>query len=156
MNNSFKNIFLLLLLINFGAISVKAQKSKTVIDVTKYGAIGNGKTLDTKAIQKAIDVAAKLGNGTKVLLPTNHQYLISTLVLKSDIEFYLEGNAQLLVSTKKEDYSVEGSIIANDVKNLKISGTGSINGRALEFMTLLRKFGCQKTGGLNYLFLLNV
>ncbi|MFV8375068.1 glycoside hydrolase family 28 protein [Flavobacterium sp. LB1P71] len=135
MNNSFKNIFLLLLLINFGVISVKAQKVVTVIDVTKYGAIGNGKALDTKAIQKAIDVAAKFGNGTKVLLPTNHQYLISTLVLKSDIEFYLEGNAQLLVSTKKEDYLVEGSIIANDVKNLKISGTGSINGRALEFMS---------------------
>ncbi|MFV8464834.1 glycoside hydrolase family 28 protein [Flavobacterium sp. LB1P62] len=135
MNNSFKNIFLLLLLINFGVISVKAQKVVTVIDVIKYGAIGNGKVLDTKAIQKAIDVAAKLGNGTKVLLPTNHQYLISTLVLKSNIEFYLEGNAQLLVSTKKEDYLVEGSIIANDVKNLKISGTGSINGRALEFMS---------------------
>jgi polygalacturonase len=57
------------------------------------------------------------------------------LILKSNIEFHLEGNAQLLVSTKKEDYTVEGSLIANDVENLKISGTGSINGRALEFMT---------------------
>lgn len=136
MNKSFNYTFLLVLvLINFGILSVKAQKAVTVIDVTKYGAIGNGKVLDTKAIQKAIDVAAKLGNGTRVLLPTNHQYLISTIVLKSNIEFHLQGNAQLLVSTKKEDYSVEGSIIANDVKNLKISGTGSINGRALEFMS---------------------
>lgn len=136
MNKSFNYTFLLLLvLMNFGIQSVKSQKFVTVVNVTKYGAIGDGKTLDTKAIQKAIDVASKLGNGTKVLVPTGHQYLISTLVLKSGIEFNLEGNAQLLVSDKKEDYSVEGAIIANDVKNLKISGTGSINGRALEFMT---------------------
>lgn len=135
MNKSFNCAFLLLVLINFGILSVKAQKAPTVIDVTKYGAIGDGKTLDTKAIQKAIDAAAKLGNGTRVLVPSNHQYLISTIILKSNIEFHLQGNAQLLVSTKKEDYSVEGSVIANDVKNLKISGTGSINGRALEFMS---------------------
>lgn len=135
MNKSFNCAFLLLVLINFGILSVKAQKAPTVIDVTKYGAIGDGKTLDTKAIQKAIDAAAKLGNGTRVLVPSNHQYLISTIILKSNIEFHLQGNAQLLVSTKKEDYSVEGSVIANDVKNLKISGTGSINGRALAFMS---------------------
>lgn len=135
MNKKLKNIFLVLILINCCFSSIYAQKVAEVIDVTKYGAKGDGKTLDTKAIQKAIDKAAKLGNGTKVLVPTNHQYLISTLVLKSNIEFHLKGNAQLLVSTNKEDYLVEGSLIANDVQNLKISGTGSINGRALEFMT---------------------
>ncbi|TDD95789.1 glycoside hydrolase [Flavobacterium cellulosilyticum] len=120
---------------NCGVLSVKAQKAITIVNVINYGAKGDGKTLDTKAMQKAIDAAAKIGNGTKILVPTGHQYLISTLVLKSNIEFFLEGNAQLLVSDKKEDYSVEGAIVANDVKNLKISGTGSINGRALEFMT---------------------
>lgn len=136
MNKSLKCTFLLLLVVmNFGILSAKSQKATKVIDVTKYGAKGDGKTLDTKAIQKAIDEAAKIGNGTKVLVPTGHQYLISTLVLKSNIEFFLEGNSQLLVSDKKDDYLVEGAIIANDVKNLKISGTGSINGRALEFMT---------------------
>ena len=118
---------------NFGIHTLAAQEN-TVIDVFKFGAKGDGKTLDTKAIQKAIDKAAELGNGTKVLIPENHQYRISTLVLKSNIEFHLQGNAQLLVSSKQEDYTVEGSIIANDVQNLKISGTGSINGRALEFM----------------------
>lgn len=131
----FKKIFLVLILMNCGLLSVKAQKAVAIVNVINYGAKGDGKTLDTKAIQKAIDAAAKIGNGTKILVPTSHQYLIGTLVLKSNIEFFLEGNAQLLVSDKKEDYSVEGAIVANDVKNLKISGTGSINGRALEFMT---------------------
>lgn len=134
MNKNFKNIFLVLIVMILGVSSGNAQKAFKVIDVLKYGAKGDGKTLDTKAIQNAIDAAAKLGNGTKVLVAKDHQYLISTLVLKSNIEFHLEGNAQLLVSTNKEDYSVEGSLIANDVENLKISGTGSINGRALEFM----------------------
>ncbi|POY37245.1 glycoside hydrolase [Flavobacterium alvei] len=135
MNKPFSNLFLVTILLLFGTSSVLAQKGVQIIDITKYGAKGDGKTLDTKAIQEAIDAAAKLGNGSKVVVPTNHQYLISTLVLKSNIEFHLEGNAQLLVSTKQEDYSVEGSLVANDVQNLKISGTGSINGRALEFMT---------------------
>jgi hypothetical protein len=134
MTKSFKTIFLSLLLMNFGILYVEAQNAVMAINVEKFGAKGDGKTLDTKAIQKAIDAAAKIGHGTKVLIPTDHQYLISTLVLKSNIEFILEGNAQLLVSDKIEDYSVEGAIIANDTKNLKISGTGSINGRALEFM----------------------
>jgi len=134
MNKCFNHICLLfLVLMNFGIHTLAAQEN-TVIDVFKFGAKGDGKTLDTKAIQKAIDKAAELGNGTKVLIPENHQYRISTLVLKSNIEFHLQGNAQLLVSSKQEDYTVEGSIIANDVQNLKISGTGSINGRALEFM----------------------
>jgi hypothetical protein len=82
MNRSFKNIFLVLILMILGVSSGNAQKASKVIDVIKYGAKGDGKTLDTKAIQEAIDAAAKLGNGSKVLVPKDHQYLISTLVFR--------------------------------------------------------------------------
>ncbi len=122
------------LIILFSAVSIAANKG-VVIDVTKYGAKGDGITLDTKAIQKAIDVAATIGNGTKVLVPTNHKYCIGSIFLKGNIEFHLQGNAQLLVSTNKEDFSGQAAIIANEADNLKITGTGSVNGRALEFMT---------------------
>ncbi len=111
------------------------QPPVPVFNVLKYGAAGDGKTLDTDAIQKAIDEAAKTGNGAQVLVPAGHHYLIGTLVLKSGIDFHLQGDAELSVSTNQEDYSGEAAVIANGANQLTISGTGSINGRAMEFMT---------------------
>jgi len=130
-------IFLFLLLF-FTPIFLKGQDNQPtvpVFNVLKYGAVGDGKTLDTDAIQKTIDEAAKTGNDARVLVPAGHTYLIGTLELKSSIDFHLQGDAELLVSTNKDDYSGEAAIIANGNHDLTISGTGSINGRALEFMS---------------------
>lgn len=113
--------------------------SLPVFDVFTYGAVGDGKTLDTEAIQKAIDAAAGNGKKNRVLVPKGHRYLIGTLVLKTNIEFFLEGDAELWVSTDKNDYNGEAAIVANGADNLTIAGTGSVNGRALEFMSHYEK-----------------
>jgi hypothetical protein len=129
---------LALFVLVFNSLSSYAQTNsngKQVFDVLKYGAKGDGVTLDSPGIQKAIDEAAKAGNGAVVLVPTGHRYLVGTIELKSNIDFRLEGDAELYVSTDPKNYINDALIIANDVKDLKISGTGSINGRALEFMT---------------------
>jgi polygalacturonase len=106
-----------------------------VFNVLQYGAIGDGKTLDTKAIQEAIDKASSTNNQTRVLIPTGHKFLIGTVYLKSNIDFCLEGNSELMVSTNRNDYSGEAAVMAQGANNLKISGSGTINGRALEFMS---------------------
>lgn len=111
------------------------QAALPVFNVLHFGAVGDGTTLDTKAIQKAIDEAAKIGKGAQVLVPSGHRYLIGTLLLKSGIDFHLQGDAELLVSSNKEDYTGGAAIVADGAKELTISGSGSINGRALEFMT---------------------
>ncbi len=130
-------IFFLVVLVFSPFFLTGQEKTQTVqvFNVMDYGAVGDGKTLDTKAIQKAIDEATKTGNGARVLIPAGHKYLIGTLVLKSGIDFHLQGDAELLVSTNREDYSGRAAIIANGANDLTISGSGSINGRALEFMT---------------------
>jgi len=110
-----------------------------VFNVLQFGAVGDGKTLDTHAIQKAIDEAAKVGNGAEVLIPAGHQYLVGTLELKSGINFHLQGDAELFVSSNREDYSGDGVITANGANDLTISGNGSINGRALQFMSYYDK-----------------
>ena len=130
-------VFLLFLpIFMFGQNS---QHTVPVFNVLQFGAVGDGKTLDTKAIQRAIDEAAKTGNGAEVLVPAGHQYLIGTLELKSGINFHLQGDAELLISINREDYSGDGVVTANGANDLTISGNGSINGRALEFMSYYDK-----------------
>ena len=63
-----------------------AAKTFNILD---FGAKGDGATLDTAAIQRAIDAAA--GAGGTVLIPRKHTFLTATLVLKGGIEFHLAG-----------------------------------------------------------------
>ena len=121
-----------------------------IFDVLKYGAAGDGTTLDSTAFQRAIDDAAAYTGKAQVLVPGGHKYLIGTIELKGSIDFHLADDAQLIVSTKREDYrgGLSGSqsgdtmgaalgavIVATNAEGLRISGTGNIQGRAKEFMT---------------------
>ncbi len=114
-----------------------------VFDVAKYGATGDGKTLDTAAIQRAINAAAASGAPAQVLLRGKKKYLVSTLQLKSKIDFHLADDAELVASTKQSDYPAgsEGVITANGAQDLKITGTGNIDGQGLKFMTAFDKEG---------------
>jgi polygalacturonase len=102
-----------------------------VFNVLNFGAAGNGVTLDTTAIQRAIDAAAS--DSGQVLIPRGRKFLVATLDLKSGIDFHLEG--ELLISTNKSDYAGDGVITALNAANLRITGSGKISGRSLSFMT---------------------
>jgi polygalacturonase len=121
-----------------------------VFDVAKYGAVGDGKTLDSPAIQRAIDEAAAHPGKAQVLVRGGKKYLVGTLELKGAIDFHLADDAELVVSLRREDYqgrlsdsahadtmaSALGAVImANGAHGLRISGTGTLQGRAREFMT---------------------
>jgi hypothetical protein len=120
-----------------------------VFDVASYGATGDGKTLDSPAIQRAIDEAAAYAGKAQVLIRGGKKYLVGTIELKGAIDFHLADDAQLLASLRAEDYrgglansadadrmaSAAGAmIVASDAHGLKISGTGTLQGRAREFM----------------------
>src|ERR1700693_5299300 len=121
------------LLLAAAAIPVRAQRR--TFDVHCCGAAGDGKTLDTAAIQKAIDAAAAVGG--QVLLRGKKKYLSATLVLKGAIDFHLADDAEILASTNRADYprDADGIITAQSATDLMITGTGNINGRAKQFMT---------------------
>jgi len=103
-------------------------------NISDYGAVGDGKTLNTGAIQQTIDAAASSGGGM-VVIPEGI-FLSGSISLKTGVTLYLNFNAVLLGSTNPFDYTVDGEmkhfINATDAKNIGISGEGIIDGQGRE------------------------
>ena len=88
-------------------------------NVLDYGAVGNGSSSDTAAIQRAIDVCAENGGG-RVLLPGGHVYRSGMLVLRSFVELHLENGAVLKASDRLEELSPSGSLAPETSKGLAV------------------------------------
>jgi len=108
---------------------------KKEFNVLKFGARGDGKTLDTHAIQEAINKASTYGKQSKVIIPEGYKFLIGTLELKSGIEFFIDQGAELLISTEQIHYKNSAVIYADGSEEITISGYGNIEGQALKFMS---------------------
>jgi len=114
------------------ATAVYAQKIN--LDVRDYGAKADGVTLDSPAIQRAIDEAASRGVPARIYIGPG-RYLIGTIELRHNTELYLERNATLVISTNPTHYKADAVIYASNASNVKITGSGKVLGRGLQFMT---------------------
>ncbi|GAL80630.1 polygalacturonase [Algibacter lectus] len=75
-------------------------------NVLNYGAKGDGVSLDTKAVQNAIDLCSKEGGG-KVIIPSSKTVVIGTIYLKDYVTLHIENGATLLGSSNYEDYTTD-------------------------------------------------
>src|SRR5438445_4433051 len=73
-----------------------------IYNIRDFGAKGDGKTLDTAAVQGAIDACTKDRGGT-VLIPAG-DFLIGTIELKSNVTLHLSAQGKLLGSPRPADY----------------------------------------------------
>ena len=117
----------------------KGKKHRIIFNILSYGAKGDGATLDTEPIQKAIDDCSKKQGGI-VLIPVG-KYLISTINLYSHVTLKLEKGALFIGSLNVEDYQknkktvIEAPryskciIYAEDANDIHFEGEGEIDGR---------------------------
>jgi len=122
----------------FAAGAAAAYAVPQTFIANKYGAEGDGKTLNTAAIQKAVDAAAAVG-GTVTLDPGT--YLTGSLFLKSGVTLDVEEGVTLIGSESLNDYPMLPTRIAGiemtwpaalinvrDQHNVSITGKGTIDG----------------------------
>jgi polygalacturonase len=114
------------------------------LNVRDFGAKGDGRTLDTKAIQKAIDTCGE--SGGIVVLPAG-TYLTGSIELRSNIELNIQAGTTVLGSTDLGDYFQRTPKLKsyNDVflkyslfyaegqSNIAITGKGTIDGQGSSF-----------------------
>ena len=96
--------------------------SKAVYKADKFGAVADGKTVNTKAIQLAIDKCSRSGGGTVQFLKGD--YVTGTIELKSNVMLFVAKGARILGSTDLADYPdrIESfKSVASEIHNYRIS-----------------------------------
>ncbi|MBR5187184.1 MAG: hypothetical protein IKW18_01825, partial [Clostridia bacterium] len=112
-----------------------------VFDVTKapYNALGDGKTLDTAAIQKAIDDAAYTGGTVYV---HDGVFFSGELFLRSDMTLFVDRSATILGTQDHGEYPLQqpyaslcahrqlgrGLVYGHEVSNVRVTGGGMLDG----------------------------
>ena len=76
--------------------ALSAAAALGIYDVRKYGATGDGKTLDTDAVNRAIDAAAAAGGG--VVLFTAGTYLCFSIHLRSQVHLHLQQGSTIMAA----------------------------------------------------------
>ena len=113
-------------------------------DITKFGAVADGKTDCTAAIAKAIDACAEAGGGS-VIVPAG-EFLTGAIHLESNVDLHLEKNSVLKFSTDPnaylpvvftrfegtELYNLSPLIYALGQSNIAVTGEGTLDGQADE------------------------
>lgn len=108
---------------------------KDTVYITDFGAVSDGQTKNTEAINKAINFCASKGGGT-VVIPAG-LWLTGPIELKSDINLHAKRGALIIFSQDHKDYpvikkgnsiSVTCPIYGTKLTNIAITGEGIFDG----------------------------
>jgi polygalacturonase len=107
--------------------------AEQVYNVREMGAVGDGQTLDTAAIQKSFDACRKSGGGT-VVIPAG-TYLSAPLVIRTKTTLRLEQGATLKATDEPSAYArpdepakFNNFLTGKDLEDVTIEGPGTIDG----------------------------
>ncbi len=122
------------------ALTVPAFADRS-FDITNYGAVADGRTMNTRAFAKAIGACSQTGGGT-VIVPAG-KWLTGPIHFKSNVNLHISEGAEVLFSTNFnaylpvvlsryegiELYNYSPCIYANGCENIAITGGGILNGQ---------------------------
>jgi polygalacturonase len=129
-------------------VGVGSAHAAKTCDVKDFGAVADGKTKNTAAIQKAIDTCAAAPGGGTVKL-AGGVYVSGPIVLKSNITLDVETGATLLGSPDHADYPAKTefrgpgfqSLVSSfKAENITIHGGGTIDGNGTSWWVEARQF----------------
>ena len=146
-NQHVLTLFFISILVNFSPNKADASK---LYNISGYGAIGDGKTINTSVIQATINACTTAGGGI-ILIPKG-VFITGAIFLKQGVNLRIEKGGVLKGSTKQDDYPQimtrwEGierkwtSALLNiiDVNNIEIGGEGTIDGSGTEWPKIIRQ-----------------
>lgn len=109
---------------------------RDVWNIADFGAKGDGKTLNTLAIQRAIDSCFQSGGG--IVKVSSGIYLTGSIFLKSKVQLQVDAGAEIKGSPNREDYVAIRQknglndmfflIFSENTEQISITGNGIING----------------------------
>ena len=123
-----RTLFFNTLLFSFAAVWTFAD----VYSVKEYGAVGDGTSVDSQAIQNAINDCAVRGGG-EVLFPAG-DYLSGELRLRDKVSLHLTAGATLWASTDPAHYGKGGRgrlLTAQNAERIAVFGRGTIHGQGV-------------------------
>jgi polygalacturonase len=135
-----------------------ATANEKVFDIRQLGAKGDGKTIDTDAIQGAIDQCAAAGGGI-VQFPAG-TYLSKPITLKNNVTLQLDENAKLKATDDRQDFLKPGKtfetaaassdyapfIGGKKLTNIAITGKGTIDGSGTRWWIPAEEARAKKSG----------
>ncbi len=108
----------------------------TWYSITEFGALGDGTTLNTVFIQRAIDRCASAGGGMVEVPPG--VFLTGTVQLRSHVNLHVQTGGVLKGSRALEDYMLNGKrvglLFTENAEDVAITGEGTIDGSGDAFM----------------------
>ncbi len=128
------------------------------VDIRRHGAIGDGRTMCTRAIQEAIDICAAAGGGM-IVVPAG-VFLSGSIVLKPGVGMELQRNGVLKGSPHLSDYPLVlrrfveaypealrmALVNATGNHGLRIVGPGTIDGNGEPFWRMFFKAPEERVG----------
>ncbi|MDC0612454.1 glycosyl hydrolase family 28 protein [Vibrio sp.] len=121
-------------------ITLLAGTTNSQCSPQNYNAVPDGKTVITKQLQKTIDVCSRNGGGIVSL--DKGVWLSGPISLKDNVTLHLAEGSVLLATNINNDFKRafigseaqegEAFILANNVSNVSITGTGTVNGSGKE------------------------
>jgi polygalacturonase len=114
-------------------VAATSPLAAAVYSPADYGAVFGGASNGGAALQRAIDAAFSAGGGT-VVVPAGKTLMSGSIELKSNVTLDLEPGSRLVGSILASDYTDSIFIRARHAQNVSITGSGTIDGRGLEFL----------------------